>query len=254
MKFSEYRNEYIKFLNEKKLSTKNIFRLETQIESLKEWTDHTVSDLETWYENLKNEVPMQVKEIPLNDCEKWNFDEGNKAIYHDTKKFFTVIGIEVSLSSNREVGKQGWCQPILKEINYDGGIVGIIRKNINGVPHYLVEAKVEPGNFDLVQISPCLQATFSNIEQAHGGRMPYLLKYFISSDPKEIKILFEQWMSEDGGRLFKKRNKGMIVEISESHELEIEINFRWVTLYQIKELIKKRTCINPHLRSLISHL
>ena len=61
-------------------------------------------------------------------------------------------------------------------------------------------------------------------------------------------------MSEDGGRLFKKRNKGMIVEISESHELEIEINFRWVTLYQIKELIKKRTCINPHLRSLISHL
>ena len=53
MKFLDFRNEYIKFLAEQNLSTKDLFRLESQIESLKEWTDHKVSDLEAWYDNQK---------------------------------------------------------------------------------------------------------------------------------------------------------------------------------------------------------
>ena len=82
----------------------------------------------------------------------------------------------------------------------------------------------------------------------------YLLDYFLSPETVNGKIIFEQWMSEDGGRLLNKRNKGMIVEIKNDHEVEKGVNFKWISLFQIKSLIKEKTCINPHLRSLVSAL
>jgi len=48
-------------------------------------------------------------------------------------------------------------------------------------PHYLVQAKAEPGNYGLVSLSPSVQATFSNLERAHGGRAPT----FASGRPRE---------------------------------------------------------------------
>ena len=69
------------------------------------------------------------------------------------------------------------------------------------------------------------------------------------------KVLFDQWMSEDGGRLHLKRNKGMIVEIDDTAFLpEITSSFKWMTLYQIKYFIKENSWVGPHIRSIISHL
>ena len=52
---------------------------------------------------------------------------------------------------------------MLREANSEntGGLLGLIRTKIEGLPHYLVEAKYEPGNFNSVLFSPTLQATFS---------------------------------------------------------------------------------------------
>ena len=60
----------------------------------------------------------------------------------------------------------------LIQIGFDGGLSGLLRRRINGIPHYLIEAKAEPGNLDKIQNSPALQATFSNLKKAHGGRKP----------------------------------------------------------------------------------
>ena len=43
----------------------------------------------------------------------------------------------------------------------------LVRTKINELPHYLVEAKYEPGNYNKLLLSPTLQATFSNINQAN---------------------------------------------------------------------------------------
>ena len=53
----------------------------------------------------------------------------------------------------------------------------LIRKEIKGIPHYLVQSKFEPGNIGKNQISPTVQATFSNIKKHNGKGNPYL-KYF----------------------------------------------------------------------------
>jgi len=68
------------------------------------------------------------------------------------------------------------------------------------------------------------------------------------------KILYKQWLSEDGGRLNKKRNLGIIIEIPEKTKLKISKDFIWMSMWQIKECLKYNSWINPHVRGLISSL
>ena len=189
---------------------------------------------------------MEISEIPLNELVGWAVDEKTGNISHKSNDFFIVRGLRVRTKS-REVAS-GWDKPILEQVGYDGGLLGIIRQRFSGVPHYLCEAKMEPGNYGKVQLSPTLQATFANIKKYHGGRKPYFLEIFENSNEEtnEFHILFDAWLAEDGGRLYLKRNRGMLVEIPEAYELKIpNDNFIWLSLYQIKKLLSEDAWINP---------
>lgn len=229
-------------------------RLEFQFESLKDRSlVGTINDFLIWFEKQQNKCEMTITDIPILECRGWRIDDATGWISHESGEFFVVQGVRVGFSKNREV-VGGWDQPIVTQIGLNGGILGLLRKRIKGVPHYLIEAKAEPGNPDKVQISPTLQATFSNLKQAHGGNKPKFSEYFENPDQVNGRILFSQWMSEDGGRLHLKRNKGMLVEIDETHELSIPDNFYWASLYQLKALIKMNSWVNPHIRGIISSL
>ena len=130
MKFSDYKKNYTDFLKKNNLLGDSNLLIETQVESLKEWGIESLDDVLHWYNEVKNRSSMTVKEIPLKDCDNWSFSSDNSDIFHNSKKFFSIIGIKVS-SKEREVGNRGWSQPILKEFNFDGGIVGLIRKKID---------------------------------------------------------------------------------------------------------------------------
>ena len=93
---------------------------------------------------------------------------------HDSGQFFHIVGKRI-LESNREV--KGWDQPFIKQVGYNGGIIGLVRSNIKGIPHYLIDAKFEPGNFNQIQISPSLQATYSNLDRVHLGSKPKFYTY-----------------------------------------------------------------------------
>ena len=230
-------------------------KAENFVENLKDWSEFSsLKDIEKWFLKMKKNCTMEIKKIPLRELRKWSIKKNQELIDHETKSFFSIIGLRISNTTFREVGAFGWDQPILKEKNNNGGIVGIIRKKINSIPYYLLEAKAEPGNPDIIQLSPCFQATYSNINQAHGGRKPNLHKIFVNSKNKNFKILFNQLMSEDGGRLYKKKNRGKIIEVPEKYKIEMRDNFIWLSLFQIKKLIKQKSWVNPHVRSLISHL
>jgi len=219
--------------------------LEFHFECLQDWSIlHTIDEIEEWYTKKVNSQSMTVAEIPLKDCDMWEMDD-NK-IYHQTSEFFTVKGYKIK-SNKREV--DGWSQPMIEQVGKDGGILGIVRKRFDGIPHYLLEAKFEPGNTNLVQISPTLQATFSNINAAHLGNRPHYLKYFLK--PDKHKIHFSNWLSEDGGRFLDKRNLNMLIEVVDPFEV-VNDNFIWMSMYQIKYLIKKHTWVGPHVRSILS--
>ena len=118
-----------------------------------------------WVEKIKRQFDTEIKEIPLENLRNWKV--GTKKIEHSSGKFFEVLGFRVGSNSIREV-EAGWDQPIIKEHGFDGGVLCLLRTYIEELPHYLVQARFEPGNYDHIQLSPTLQATFSNLNQEHG--------------------------------------------------------------------------------------
>lgn len=255
---SEQVNDFNKLKKEISETTNFDFtdiRTETIVEGLRDWSElNTLTEVKSWFLDQRQSCRMHVTQISLNQVEGWKFsDNGNMT--HNSGEFFVVEGVRVSLSEDREV-VGGWDQPILTQKGHDGGILGLIRKKIDGIPYYLIEAKAEPGNYEIVQLSPTLQATFSNLKQAHGGRAPRYSEYFWNGTDVHCqgRILFKQWLSEDGGRLFNKRNLGVLVEISAEINIELPSNFIWLSLYQIKQLLKENAWVNPHVRGIIAHL
>ena len=226
-------------------------RIETMIESIRDDNQlYKLDQIIKWFNEKRKNSDMEVKEIDINELEKWNVNEKTGNISHETGGFFEVIGVKVSNTFDREVGKKGWTQPIIAK--NPGGILGILIKKINGIPHFLLQAKAEPGNIGKLQLSPTLQATTSNLLKAHGGIRPKFSEYF--DNPKKVKIVYAKWQSEDGGRFHLKSNYNMIVEVDEDEELDIPDSFIWVTLYQIKQLLKIENFVGPHIRGIISYL
>jgi len=229
-------------------------RLEHHFECLGDWNMfHTLEEVKNWFMNRRENCQMHITEIPVTECRGWKLDRDAGNISHDSGEFFTVHGIRIDFDE-REVGEGGWDQPILTQVGYDGGLLGILRQRFQGIPHYLIEAKAEPGNYESLQLSPTLQATFSNLKQAHEGSKPLYAEYFEHPDIHQSHVLYNQWLSEDGGRLYLKRNRGMLVEVPEGTITEIKDGFIWLSMWQIKELLHENAWVNPHIRGIIAHL
>jgi len=257
VKIINYNKEFLKyksFLDN--LSTFSCYEhtIETSFESLKDWSlFYNIDQIKDWFVKKKEQLKIQIQEIDINEMRNWKVEKKSGNIIHESKDFFLIRGLRVEVDTRESQG--AWDQPIVEQIGYDGGILGIIRKRFSGVPHYLCEAKFEPGNYGLLQISPTLQATFSNLKRKHKGRKPYFSDYFENiGDKTDVKILYDSWLAEDGGRLYKKRNRGMLVELPGTHEISLpNDNFCWLSLYQIKQLLKENSWINPHIRGIIAH-
>jgi len=237
--------------NEYSVDSDAMSRIDTMIESLRD--DNQINKLDyiiNWFNKKREESDMIVEEIGIDDLDKWNVDPDTGNVKHESGGFFEVIGVKASNTFDREVGKKGWTQPMIAK--NPGGILGIIMRRINGIPHYLLQAKAEPGNIGKLQLSPTLQATTSNLLKAHGGAKPLFAEYF--DDENNPKIIYAKWQSEDGGRFHLKSNYNMIVEVNEDEELKIPDSFVWVTLYQIKQLMKIENFVGPHVRGIISYL
>ena len=229
----------------------SIERVKIMLELLRD--DNQINKLDyviEWFNKKREESDMVVEEIGINELDKWNVDPNSGNIEHESGGFFEVIGVKASNTFDREVGKKGWTQPMIAK--NPGGILGIIMKRINDIPHYLLQAKAEPGNIGKLQLSPTLQATTSNLLKAHGGAKPLFAEYF--DEENNPKIIYAKWQSEDGGRFHLKSNYNMIVEVKEDEELKIPDSFIWVTLYQIKQLMKIENFVGPHVRGIISYL
>lgn len=148
-------------------------------------------------------------------------------------------------AKGREVSS--WTQPMVKQ--EECGILGILCKKINGVMHYLLYAKYEPGTIASLQLSPTLEATESNLRRTHGGAKPLFAEYFENGG--NGKVLVSVVEVEDPGRFYHKTNRCMIVEIDEKENIEIPEYFIWLTLPQIKKLLKIDNVINALARCVL---
>ena len=111
-----------------------------------------------------------------------------------------------------------------------------------------MQAKIEPGNVNCVQISPTIQATKSNFTRAHGGKMPAYLEYFEHSD--KYDVIYDQIQSEQSARFYKKRNRNIIIKVDE--EIEVLPSHRWMTMKQIKALMRIDNLVNMDTRTVLA--
>ena len=203
-------------------------------------------DLKDWYKKISSKK-IKVESVNLDEMNSWQVN--NDSIMHSSKKFFQIKGIRID--SNERENQSGWDQPILQEVNFDGGLLGLVRGIKDGLPHYLVEAKFEPGNYNQYQLSPTIQATFSNLEKVHGGREPHYYDLFKNHKDNIENFSFAGWLSEDGGRMFNKRNYGLVKTVDFKDLELVNENFNWFSLYQLKEFLHSDAIINPHLMRLM---
>lgn len=208
-------------------------------------SDETV---DLWLEARLRESVQRISRIPLHAMTRWQIDPGTGNISHDTGRFFSFTGIRVRHRS--AAGELEWDQPIIDQPEV--GILGILAKNINGILHLCLQAKEEPGNINSVQLSPSIQATYSNYTCAHGGNKPLFIDRFLAA-PKD-RILFAKLQTEDGGRFLFKSNRNMIVRVGESELEELPEGFIWLTMRQIARLMKSDNLVHATTRSVMSSL
>lgn len=237
------------------LLQENSYALTTEARSIVEQLADTIKAPETevfhilqWLEKKSKGYPVKTEEIGIKDLDKWHVDPKTGNVVHESGKFFSIIGVKVTGAAGREVGS--WTQPMIKQ--NECGILGILCKKFNGVRHYLLYAKYEPGNMPLLQLSPTLQATASNLKQAHGGKKPLFAEYF--EDGGNGKVLTSVVGVEDGGRFYLKTNRNMVVELDENEPITVPEDYIWVTLPQLRKLLKKDGVVNSLTRSVIGSL
>jgi dTDP-4-dehydro-6-deoxy-alpha-D-glucopyranose 2,3-dehydratase len=196
-----------------------------------------------WLNERNEAVKVLVNKIKFSELEQWSFSADQYNLKHNSGKFFSIDGIRVRTNYG---SLHQWDQPIINQPEI--GYLGFITKEFNNILYFLMQAKIEPGNVNNVQLSPTLQATRSNYTQVHKGKVPRYLEYF--KERKRCAILLDQLQSEQGARFLHKRNRNIIVQTDET--IDVHEDFVWLTLGQIKKLIQKDNLVNMDTRTVIS--
>jgi oxidase EvaA len=202
---------------------------------------HTPEQIAKWLSEQNSTVSVKIRKSEFSKLNNWHLDTNR--LRHITGKFFSIDGIRIETNWGT---LSSWNQPIINQPEI--GYLGFITKEFNGTLHFLMQAKIEPGNVNFVQLSPTLQATRSNYSQVHNGKKPLYLEYFQNAKPHQI--LLDQLQSEQGARFLRKRNRNIIIKIDE--EVPVYDNFIWLTLGQLKKLMHYNNLVNMDTRTVIS--
>ena len=153
----------------------------------------------TWIEGRRTVIQTVVRQIPLDSLRNWDVEYSTGDVSHASGGFFSIEGIRVRTNWGN---LSGWDQPIIQQKEI--GILGII-KNIKE-NKYLLQAKLEPGNINKLQLSPTVQATKSNYSVVHGGKRVLFLNFFLG------KQIFKSIQSEQAFRYYNKHNANIILK------------------------------------------
>ncbi|MEV4057752.1 NDP-hexose 2,3-dehydratase family protein [Amycolatopsis sp. NPDC049688] len=196
-----------------------------------------------WFAERQAANSYQVTQVPFGELAGWRFQPGSGNLVHDSGRFFAVEGLAVHTDHGEHAH---WTQPIIRQP--ETGILGILVKEFNGVLHCLMQAKMEPGNVNLTQLSPTLQATRSNYTRVHKGKpIPYL-EYFTA--PWRGRVLVDVLQSEQGAWFLHKRNRNMVIEVTD--DIPVLEDFCWLTLAQLHELLHVDNLVNMDSRTVLS--
>lgn len=204
---------------------------------------HTMKQILSWLSGLKSRYDLFVSNKPIDKLQGWHRSETE--IANDKGKYFRIIGVKVSIS-NREV--TSWCQPLVQPLQQ--GLCAFIIRKIGGVYHFLVQAKLECGNYDIMELAPTVQCLTGNVYEVDPRLRPPFADFVLNA-PKE-QIIYDVLQSEEGGRFFREQNRNMIIEVGKEFSQEVPENYVWMTLKQINNFLTFNNYLNIQARSILS--
>ncbi|BFU42716.1 NDP-hexose 2,3-dehydratase family protein [Krasilnikovia sp. MM14-A1004] len=203
------------------------------------------ADVAAWLDERRQANRFTVDRIPFADLRDWSFDPDTGNLGHRSGRFFTVEGVHVTVDDPH----LDWHQPIIRQPEV--GILGLLAKEFDGVLHFLMQAKMEPGNRNLLQLSPTVQATRSNYSKVHRGADVRYIEHFTSGLDR-TRVLADTLQSEHGSWFLHKSNRNMVVEAT--GDVPLHDGFCWLTLGQIATLLHHDNVINMDSRTVLSIL
>lgn len=195
-------------------------------------------------EHLREKAPPAPVHCSLAELAGWSLNKAK--LVDEEEKLFEVQGYRIH-APDREITQ--WDQPLVRDLGQ--GMVLLACQMRNGILHFLLQPSWEMGFLEGVQFGPSLQK-------------PQTLEVFPPpdvSDPVSDIILqgdyFEHistHLSEEGGRFFHSISLYKLVEFPESVIIPDSGEYCWVTLKQIRKLLKSPGNFTNEARSAISLL
>lgn len=209
--------------------------------SVTESSQNSIKELLEWVRTRNETVAVEIHKATPEPDGFWLYDREEGRVRNRNRSFFSIAGL-------RHIQQDGTLleQPIL--LQEEIGYLGILCKEFDGVMHFLMQAKIEPGNVNKIQISPTIQATKSNFTQRHGGAKPPYLDYFLNTSRYEVVV--DQIQSEQSSRFYKKRNRNILLRVEE--DVPVLPSHRWMTLGQLKRLMREDNLVNMDARTVLS--
>ena len=225
---------YTSILKDQSQITNSLFGIGTEI--------NTIDEILNFITYFRCKSSLSIEKIKLEELRGWELSK--KEIKRLDGKDFKVIGIEASIS-NREV--VSWQQPMIEQESK--GLCSLIGKNINNVFHIIVQAKLECGNRDIIELAPSVQV-YSNVKESLELDNIEFLDYTINS--KKKKILFSSNQSDEGGRFFRVEHNYTLILADDDFNEDLPEGYIWITLYQLAWLNRFDGYINSQLRNFLA--
>ena len=222
----------------------NLMLLRKKVRESEKIENKDIKKILSWFKKKVKEDKSQVKKVSINYLKDWKvYPNGN--IFHKSKQFFSIQGVQTQNATNREV--QNWDQPLLFQKH--GGVLAILVRNNNGIIEFLLNARREPGDGKgELKLCPSFSATQSNINLAHGGKKTDLSELILNSS----NIIGKTLHFEEGARFWRKPNKNLLIFLEKKNYKKIKKkNFIWLNLSQIKKLNLINGVINPFVKTIL---
>jgi oxidase EvaA len=197
----------------------------------------------SWLTEIRSRAEIDCQPCALRAVHGWERDD--LEIRRGDGRYFKVFGVSVE-SDAREVTR--WTQPMVQPL--EPGVSAFVTRRIDGLLHFLVQARMEPGVWNLIELGPTVQSLPGAPMDEHAA--PFMLGEVVSGTAGTVRHRSTQ--CEEGGRFYQYATENIVVELDEEDDRPIPRNHAWMTLGQINTLIRYGNHLNIEARSVLACL
>ncbi|MEO0438037.1 MAG: NDP-hexose 2,3-dehydratase family protein [Pseudomonadota bacterium] len=184
------------------------------------------------------ESQYSLERIPIAEQAEWTFSDSG--ITHKSGGFFSVCGV-----SDRDKVSDSR----LMLYQPQSALTGLILYRSEHGTLVLLQARVEPGNTNVIQYGPTIQSTPANYLRLHGGKATSYVENF-TEYLSGTNLLTHSMQLDLACRYFQKSKTHHYLEVDTP--ISTLENMVWASLPAISGLLKSDNVLNADLRSLLS--